>query len=64
MEQVHKALLHVLWRAAKGHNFQYVVTEYNNMHSVSVQWREKDHEASTTQKKLQATKECQEEHTN
>lgn len=63
MEYVPKALLDVLWRAIKAQNSQYVVTEYNNKHNVSVQWRKKDHEASTTQEKLQATKECWEEHT-
>lgn len=58
MEYVPKALLHVLWRAIKAQNSQYVVTKYNNKRSVSVQWRKKDHEASTTQEKLQANKEC------
>lgn len=52
MEYVPKALLDVLWRAIKAQNSQYVVTEYNNKHNVSVQWRKKDHEASTTQEKL------------
>ena len=47
MEYVLKALLHVLWRAIKAQNSQCVVTEYNNKHSVSVQWRKKEHETST-----------------